>query len=117
MIVDFEDIEALTDNALKRFEAAVAKADPADPDEVALEITRLESKLEQLYSFTAIMARREADVVRTADLWRNLVQICDLFAGRVYQLAQRYPIAASTYDNMLDIRGAAEELRVLHSAP
>ncbi len=78
-------------------------------------MARLESQLEQLYSFTALMARREPDIAKTAELWTRLVRICDVFAGRVYQLSQQYPVGSSAYDNMLDLRGAAEELRALHS--
>jgi len=42
------------------------------------------------------------------------VATCDLFAGRIFQLSQQYSLGMAAYDSILDIRGAAEELRALH---
>ena len=46
-----------------------------------------------------------------SELWARL----GLFARRVFQHFQQLTLGATTYDNFLDIRGAAEELRVLHT--
>ena len=86
-----------------------------NPGEIKREVFRLESQLEQLYSFTAAMACRESDVTRTADLWDGFVKTCDLFAGRIFQLSQQYSLGTAAYDSILDIRSAAEEVRALHS--
>jgi hypothetical protein len=75
----------------------------------------LESQLEQLFSLSALMARREPDVTKTAELWGRLVKICDLFAARLCQLSQRDALGTAACDSILDIRGAAEELRALHT--
>jgi len=115
MTLEFSDLDAIRDSALKKFDERIARATPDSRDEIAREASRLESQLEQLYSLTALMARREPDVAKTAELWQRLVRICDLFAGRVFQLAQQQASAHSIYDSILDIRGAAEELRALHS--
>ena len=61
------------------------------------------------------MARREPEMARTAELWDGFVKTCDLFAGRIFQLSQLYALGTAAYDSILDIRSAAEELRVLHS--
>lgn len=45
----------------------------------------------------------------------SLVKTCDLFAGRVFGLAQQHALNLFAYDRILDIRGAAEELRTLHN--
>ena len=115
MVVNISDLDRLKESAMQSFEQRLAKADLRNRVEVEREVARLESQLEQLYSFTALIARHETDVTQTADLWLTLVQICDVFAARVYQLSQDHPVAASGYDRMLDIRSAAEELRALHS--
>jgi hypothetical protein len=115
MIVEPSDLDSLKDNALKAFDERVGKADRADRQTMEREVSRLESQLEQLYSFTALMARREPDTAKTAELWARLVKICDIFAAKAHQLSARDPLSSSAYDNMLDIRAAAEELRVLHS--
>jgi hypothetical protein len=115
MTLELADLDTLKDTALKDFEARVAKAGPVTPSEIELESARLESQLEQLYSVTALLARRETDMARTAELWARLVKACDLFAGRIFSLAQQHDLSLSAYDRILDIRAAADELRALHS--
>jgi hypothetical protein len=114
MILELSDLDVIKDSALKKFDERVAKADPANREEIEREAARLESQLEQLYSFTALMARREPDMAKTAELWQRLVKICDVFAARVFQLSRQYTSGTAAYDNILDIRGDAEELRALH---
>ena len=90
-------------------------ADQSNTAAIERELVRLESQLEQFYSLTAAMARREPDMAKTAELWAQLVKMCDMFAGRTFQLAQEHSLTTSTYDSILEIRSAAEELRALHS--
>jgi hypothetical protein len=116
MTLELSDLDTLKDTALKNFDARVSKAGLGKPSEIELEGARLESQLEQLYSFTALLARREPDMARTAELWARLVKACDLFAGRIFSLAQQHDLSISAYDRILDIRAAADELRALHSA-
>ncbi len=115
MTLQLSDLETIKDHALKRFEERLAKANPANRNEIEREVARLESQLEQLYSFTALMARHEPDMSKTAELWARLVKFCDVFAGRVFQLSQQHALEMVAYDNILDLRSSAEELRALHS--
>ena len=115
MILELSDLDTIKDNALKKFEERLSKADPGNREEIGREIIRLESQLEQLYSFTAAMARREPEMAGTAELWGRLVRTCDIFAARVFQLSQEHSLTTAAYDNILDIRSSAEELRALHS--
>ena len=114
MILEISDIEAIQNSALRKFEERVSTA-TASREEIEREASRLESQLEQLFSLSAVMARREPDVTKTAELWGRLVKICDLFAARLYQLSQRDALGTAAYDSILDIRSAAEELRALHT--
>jgi len=114
MTLEPPDLDVIKDSALKKFDERVAKAGSANREGIACEAARLESQLEQLYSLTAVMARREPDMAKTADLWGGLVRICDVFAARIMQLSQQYSLDNTTCDGVLDIRGAAEELRSLH---
>jgi len=113
MILELSDLDAIQDNALKQFgRASGQKADPSNREEIERETARLESQLEQLYSFTALMARREPDMAKTAELWARLVRISDVFAGRVFpalETAMRSPRKCMTAS--WNIRSAAEELR------
>ncbi len=113
MTLEQSDLDTIKNNALKSFEERIGKAKNNRHD-IEREAVRLESQLEQLYSFTAIMARREPDIVKTAELWDNLVSTCDSFAGRVFQLSEQYALGTAAYDGILDIRSAAQELRDLH---
>jgi hypothetical protein len=115
MTLELSDLQEIRANTLRQFDERLAAAQPANAAEIEREAARLESQLEQLYSFTAAMARREPDVEKTAELWRHLVGICDEFARRVLELSSKIGSSAA-YDNILDIRSAAEELRALHSA-
>ena len=114
MTLELSDFDTIKDNALKKFEERVSSAGE-DRQKMEREAFRLESQLEQLYSFTALIARLEPDVARTAELWETLVRTCDVFAGKIFQLSQQHSVGASAYDHVLDIRSAAEELRALHS--
>jgi len=55
------------------------------------------------------------DVAEPSELWARLGEVSALFARRVFQHFQQLTLGATTYDNFFDIRGAAEELRVLHT--
>src|SRR5437867_901114 len=114
MILEISDLEAIQDSALRKFDERVSRA-AARREDIAREADRLESQLEQLYSLSALMARREPDVAKTAELWGRLVKTCDLFAARLFQLSQQHALGTSAYDHILDIRSAAEELRALHA--
>ena len=113
MTLELSDLDSIKANALKKFEERVGCAGD-NRDEIEREAFKLGSQLEQLYSLTAALARREPDVACTAELWLNLVKTCDVFAGRVFQLSQQYALGTAAYDQILDIRSAAEELRTLH---
>jgi hypothetical protein len=113
MTLEQSDLNTIKDHALKKFEERVLQANESR-EGIEREVVRIESQLEQLYSFTAMMARREGEVSRTAELWDNLVRTCDIFAARIFELAQQYSLNSSSYDTILDIRSAAEELRDLH---
>jgi hypothetical protein len=114
MTLEFSDLDTIKENALKKFEERVTSAGD-DRQRIERETFRLESQLEQLYSITAVMARREPDVTATTRLWESLVKTCDLFASKIHQLAQRHSLATDAYDHILDIRTSADELRALHS--
>jgi hypothetical protein len=114
MTLELSDLDTLKNSALERFAERVCSAGD-NREQIEREAFRLESQLEQLYSLTAVMARREPEVAGTAQLWDSLVRSCDLFAAKIYQLSQQHSRGRSAYDHILDIRTAADELRALHS--
>ena len=114
MTLELSDLDTIKNSALERFEERLCGAGD-NRERIEREAFRLESQLEQLYSLTAIMVRREPEVTGTAQLWESLVRTCDLFAARIFQLSQQYSLGRAAYDHVLDIRTAAVELRALHS--
>jgi len=114
MTLEISDLETIQESALKKFDERVSKT-AASRQDLEREADRLESQVEQLYSLSALMARREPDVARTAELWSRLVRTCDVFAARLFQLSQQHAVGTTAYDHILDIRSGAEELRALHS--
>jgi hypothetical protein len=54
--MEFSDLDTIKDSALQRFAERIARADRSNLTEIERELVRLESQLEQLYSFTALMA-------------------------------------------------------------
>jgi len=114
MTLEFSDLDLIKSNALRTFDERISGAGD-DRQAIERETFRLESQLEQLYSFTAALARREDDMARTAELWDRLVKTCDIFAGKIFSLSQEHSLGTTAYDHVLDIRSAAQELRALHS--
>lgn len=114
MTLEISDLDLIKDNALKKFDERVSGAGD-DRKKMEREIAKLESQLEQMFSFFVVMARRESDVTEIAAMWADFVKTCDKFAGKVFQLAQSYSLDTAPYDSILDIRSSAEELRALHS--
>ena len=104
----------MKDSAIKAFEERVAAVNPNICWEFDLEVARLESQLVQLYSLAAIMARREPEMGKTAELWDTMANVCDAFAKRVRELCLEHPACQASYDKILDIRNACVELRDLH---
>ncbi|PWU09051.1 MAG: hypothetical protein C5B50_28290 [Verrucomicrobia bacterium] len=116
MTLELSDLDTIKEGALKEFEERISTAGD-DRQKIEGEAFRLESQLEQIYSLTAAMARREPDIAATTTLWNNLVKTCDAFAGGILRLSEQYSLLTPTYDHILDIRASAEELRALHSPP
>src|SRR5881296_3886450 len=98
MILEISDLEAIQDSALKKFDERVSRA-AARREDIEREAVRLESQLEQLYSLSALMARREPDMAKTAELWGRLVKTCDIFAARLFQLSQQHALGTTAYDH------------------
>jgi hypothetical protein len=114
MTLELSDLDTIKTSALEKFAERVSSAGD-NREKIEREAFRLESQLEQLYSLTAVLARREPEVAATAQLWGSLVRTSDLFAAKIFQLSQQYSLGRAAYDHILDIRTAAEELRALHS--
>jgi hypothetical protein len=109
------DLEILKDSALKSFEEGVATADPDVCWEFNLEVGRLESQVVQLYGMAALVAKRETEVEKIAELWNGMVKICDAIAEKINDLCEAHPFCMASHDKILDVRNKCARLAELHS--
>ena len=109
------DLEILKDSALKSFDEGVASADPDLCWEFNLEVGRLESQVAQLYGIAALIAKREIEVAKVAELWTGMVKVCDAIAEKVSNLCNEHPYCLASHDKILDVRNKCARLAELHS--
>lgn len=114
MKLDSSDFNAIADSALKQFDQRVAQADPSLCWQVDIEVARLESQVIQLYGIAALLARREMDLDKIAEIWGAMVSVCDAVANKIQTLCSGHASRAAMYDKILDIRNKSTRLRDLH---
>jgi hypothetical protein len=117
MTLEMQDLDALKDVALQRFDTRVADLSVNGEERIVQEVARLQAELEQIYRVVVLLQKNETGIDRVAELWAKMVAICDTFARRISVLAHSYPSARISHDRILDLRTAAEERRQLHSRP
>ena len=80
------------------------------------EAGRLEIQLLTIYQMVATIARKLDDLSEIASLWGSLVDICDIFAGKLEVLHTEHPYcgADSYYDKVLDLRNKCQRLQKMH---
>jgi len=115
MKLDANDFDAIADSALKLFDQRVAQANPTLCWEVDVEVARLESQIIQLYGIAALLARREMDLDKIAEIWGAMISVCDAVANKIQALCSEHPSRAAMYDKILDIRNKSARLRELHT--
>ena len=114
MVLNPTDFKAITDSALKLFDERVATVDPDICWEFDIEIARLESQVVQLYGIAALMARRESEMEKTAEIWAAMISTCDSVAAKIQTLCVEHAFCVASHDKILDIRNKAARLRNLH---
>lgn len=115
MQFNVDDLEVLKDSALKSFEVGVATADPDVCWEFNLEVGRLESQVLQLYGMAALIAKREVEMEKVAELWSGMVKVCDEIAAKINELCREHPYCMASHDKILDVRNRCARLAELHS--
>lgn len=115
MVLDATDFQAITDSALKLFDERVADVDPSLRGEFDMEVARLESQVVQLYGIAALLARREMEMEKVAEIWGAMILACDAVAAKLQALCAEHPFCVASHDKILDIRNKSARLRDLHS--
>ncbi len=114
MTLDAKDFGTITDSALKLFDERVAAVDPTVCWEFDIEVARLESQVVQLYGIAALLARREMELGKIAEIWGAMIQVCDTVAQKMQTLCAEHPFCVASHDKILDIRNKSARLRDLH---
>src|SRR5688500_7704999 len=111
------DLDALAESTLSNFDSRVANL-PQDLCGVFHEEARnLESELLMIYKMVALCAKREDDLDRVANLWGQMVAICDKGFQRLQNLTTAHPDcgAAIYQDRILDLRNRCRRLQETHA--
>ena len=115
MTLEAKDFEAITDSAIKAFDERVASVNPDICWEFNIEVSRLESQVIQLYGIAALLAKREQDLAKIAEIWGSMIGVCDMVAGKIRELCSEHPYCSASHDKILDIRNKCQRLSDLHS--
>lgn len=83
-------------------------------DQLDAGVRGVEKFLATLYAVAAYVAFSEPSRVKTAELWRQMLDICDACARLVQELARQHPGAIASFNGILDHRNAAREMFELH---
>ena len=77
----------------------------------------LESELLMIYKMAALCVRREDDLDRIANLWGEIVSVCDQALVRLQRLIGIHPsCGADIYqDRILDLRNRCRRLQETHA--
>ena len=114
MVLDAADFQSLTDSALRLFDERMAAVDPDICWEFDMEVARLESQVVQLYGIAALLARREPELDKVAEIWNAMISVCDTVAKKIQTLCGEHPFCVASHDKILDIRNKSARLRDLH---
>ena len=111
---DFETVKTSTFKTFKEKVASITKEDCWDFD---LAVSCLESQLTQLYSFAALMAKRETGLKETAQIWDEMIFACDEAAKLIQKMSKKHTTCSGphSHDRILDIRNRCARLKELHS--
>ncbi len=114
MVLNAADFQTITDSALKHFDERVATVGPNVCLEFDIEVARLESQVVQLYGIAALLARRESEMDKVAEIWEAMISVCDAVAEKIQTLCMEHPFCVASHDKILDIRNKSARLQNLH---
>jgi hypothetical protein len=113
MSLSVADLERLGSTALQEFAETIAPG--RVQSDVEAPAKRMEAKLEQLYGIAVTLAQREESLSAVAEIWAEMVTICDQMAKALGAKVGLTDVRSEAYDRILDIRNACEENRALHA--
>jgi hypothetical protein len=112
--LDVKDFEAITDSALKLFDKRMAAVHPDICCEFDMEVAPLESRVVQLYGIAELLAQRESELEKVAEIWGAMISVCDIVAQKIQTLCCEHPFCVASHDKILDIRNKSARRRDPH---
>ncbi|HZM02433.1 MAG TPA: hypothetical protein VFC44_05380 [Candidatus Saccharimonadales bacterium] len=109
-------LQQLGNSALGEFDSRIAEIPVGLCAAFQIEGMRLEDQLLVIYRLVVLCVREEDDLDKVASSWGFMVEICDLFAKKLYQLNEDQPAcgAQQYYDRILDLRNTCRRLQEMH---
>jgi hypothetical protein len=96
-------------------EKALAQLSRTPEDQFDAELAEIENFLLSLYRFAVLAVKKESEIERAAEVWRETLDLIDGAARRVQTLAARHPGVHPSLDRILEIRHAASDMLALYT--
>ena len=110
-------LQQIGEAAVAEFDSRIATIPPDLCSAFQSEALRLEGQLLLMYRLVVIYNQGEEDLGKIAFRWGNMVEVCDLFMGRISLLKQNHPACGADiyYDRILDLRNKCLRLQNIHT--
>ena len=103
-----------TDQARREAEVLLESLARSPQDQMDGKVREVETFLATLYAVGAYAGFNEPSRVKTAELWQQMLAICDACARLVQELTRQYPGVIVSFNGILDHRNACREMSDLH---
>jgi len=87
----------------------------ASKDRLGAELAQIENFLSSVYRFAVLVVRREHEMKRAAEIWRESLDLFDHAAEQIKILASERPGIHASLGRILEIRAAASDMLALHN--
>jgi hypothetical protein len=109
-------LRELGESAVAEYDCRIASIPPELCAPFNITAMRFEDELLRIYKSVVFCVRDEQDLQKVASWWAFMVNMCDLFAGRLSGLKTAHPTCGADYyyDNILDLRNKCRRLQEMH---
>jgi hypothetical protein len=111
--LEFAELDALKEIAIRRFKDRLANASP--DKSIGRPVSHLRADLEHIYRTGVLLQKNEPSMERATGIWRKVAAIADEFAEVLFPVAWRRRSYRTSYFQILKFRAAAEERRLFHT--
>src|SRR5260370_89333 len=113
MKLELADLDTLKEAAIKKFDDSLAQT--IGNEQRDSQVAQLQAELEQIYRVVVLLQKNETSMELVAAIWTKIVSMCDEFARRLSSIASQRKSYRTSYEQILDLRNAAEQRPQLHT--